>query len=468
MAPAPLTRALARYALDADWAGLPDPVRAEAVRAFLNFTGCVLGGCREPAVEAAVAASALTGGGTAATIIGHGMRSDLATAAFVNCLSSAILAFDDTHLATVTHPTGPVAAAILAFAETTPVTGQAFLNALSLGMEIECRLSNALLLPPARGNTALYVTGLSGPAGAAAALGRLMGLDEQRLRWAIALAASMAAGFRATHGAMSGLLVPAVAARNAVHATLLAANGFTCMDDVLESERGFLALFSPGADPAVALDGIGQRFEVLANAYKPYPAGIVVHAAVDACLDAMADAAADARPEAVRLTVPPLSKALADRPHPADFFAAQISLQHWAAHACLRRSAGIAALRPETIEAPDIVALRAKVEITTDASFGRDEAAVELRLGGGAVRRAHVANARGSLARPMTDAELHAKFRAQARHVLPDAAAEALLARLRGLPGSADIAKTLGLGKAAGGLDLGLDTPAGAANDCRI
>lgn len=413
------------------------------MRAFLNFTGCVLGGCREPAVEAAIAAAALTGGGRAAALIGHGSRSDLATAAFVNCLSSAILAFDDTHLATVTHPTGPVAAAILAYAETTPVTGEAFLNALSLGMEIECRLSNALLLPPARGNTALYVTGLSGPVGAAAALGRLVGLDEQRMRWAIALAASMAAGFRATHGAMSGLVVPAVAARNAVHATLLAANGFSCMDDVLESERGFLALFSPGADPAVALHGLGERFEVLANAYKPYPAGIVVHATVDACLDAMADTAEDAQPEAVRLTVPPLSKALADRPDPRDFFPAQISLQHWAAHACLRRSAGIPALREETIAAPDIAALRTKVEITTDAAFGRDEAAAEIRLHGGIVRRAHVANARGSLARPMTDAELDAKFRAQARTVLPDAAAEALLARLRGLAGSDDVARAL-------------------------
>jgi 2-methylcitrate dehydratase PrpD len=443
MAPEPLARALARYALETGWDSLPGAVRAEAVRAFLNVTGCIMGGCREPAVQAALGAAALTGGGDAATLIGHGRRSDLATAAFVNCLSSAILAFDDTHLATVTHPSGPVAAAILAYAETTPVSGAAFLNALSLGMEITCRLSNALLLPPARGNTALYVTGLSGPIGAAAALGRLMGLDAPRLSAAMALAASMAAGFRATHGAMSGLMVPAVAARNAMHATLLAANGFTCMDDVLDSERGFLALFAPGADPAVALQGLGLRFEVLANAYKPYPAGIVVHAAIDACLEAMGAAAEGARVAAVRLTVPALSKALADRAHPADFFAAQISLQHWAAHACLRRSAGIAALRSEAIAAPDIVALRAKVEIVTDATFSRDEALAEIHLDGGPVLRAHVANARGSLARPMSDAELDAKFRAQAGTLLSGPAVEALLAQLRGLAVSEDVATAL-------------------------
>ena len=176
-----------------------------------------------------------------------------------------------------------------------------------------------------------------------------------------------------------------------------------------------------------------------------------MHAAIDACLEAMGEAAAGARVAAVRLTVPALSKALADRPHPTDFFAAQISLQHWTAHACLRRSAGIAALRSEAIAAPDIAALRAKVEIVTDATFSRDEATAEIHLDGGSVRRAHVANARGSLARPMSDAELDAKFRAQAGMLLSGSAAEALQARLRGLASSEDVAATLSPLLIAGG-----------------
>jgi 2-methylcitrate dehydratase PrpD len=437
--PPPLTRILARYAREATFQALPEAVRQEAVRAFLNWTGCALGGCREPAVAAAIAAARLTGGGSTATILGHAMRSDLATAAFVNCLSSAILAFDDTHLPTVTHPTGPVAAALLAYCETVPVTGEAFLNALSLGMEIECRLSNALLLPPARSNVALYVTGLSGPIGAAAALGRLMRLDDAGMCWAIGHAASMAAGFRATHGAMSGLMVPAHAARNAVHAAALAASGFDGMADVLESERGFLRLFSPAADPGCALAGLGETFEVLANAYKPYPCGIVIHGALDACLEAAGEAAAGAAPQAIRLKVHPLALSLADRRQPRTFFEAQISLQHWAAYACLRRAAGVAGLGQDAIEAPDLAALRERVEITTDPSFARDEAVAELVLPSGEVRRAHVATARGSAARPMTDAELDAKFRGQARRVLPDAQVDALLERLRGLAACNDV-----------------------------
>src|SRR4029434_6646865 len=108
-----------------------------------------LGGCRDPAVDIAVATVNDAGGSPQASLIGRDRRSDIASAAFVNCLSSTVLSFDDTHLATVTHPTGPVAAAIFAFSERNTVSGEDFVTALALGIEIECRMSNVLLLPPA-------------------------------------------------------------------------------------------------------------------------------------------------------------------------------------------------------------------------------------------------------------------------------------------------------------------------------
>ena len=128
----------------------------------------------------------------------------MASAAFVNCLSSTVLSFDDTHLATVTHPTGPVAAALFAFAEKRAVSGEDFFTALALGIEIECRMSNVLLLPPARENLGLFVTGITGPIGAAAALGRLLQLDERRMSAAIGLAAAQAAGIRGRTGRWHG------------------------------------------------------------------------------------------------------------------------------------------------------------------------------------------------------------------------------------------------------------------------
>jgi len=416
---------------------------------LLNWLGCVLGGCHEPAVEIAVAAAAEAGGHPQARVFGHGLRTDLASAAFLNCFSSSILAFDDTHLATVTHPTGPVAAGLLAFSERQTVSGEDFLMALAMGMEIECRLSNVLLLPPAQANVSLYITGLTGPIGAAAALGRLLGLDEQGMVWAIGLAATQASGFRATHGSMAGLVVPALGARNGVTAALLAAKGFTCSEQILEGDKGFIDIFRCDADLDRAVEGLGVRFEMLTNAYKPYPCGIVIHAAIDACLDLAAQLAPDDVLESVTITVHPLTLTLTDRRAPVTALEAMISIYHWAAAALLRRRAGIAEASMDCVNDPAVVALRARLTVTGDAALRREEAKAEAVLASGAVRRSHVPYARGSAERPMSDDDLDAKFRDQSNRLLPPRTTEALLRLCRDLDRVQDVgrafAKVLGV-----------------------
>jgi 2-methylcitrate dehydratase PrpD len=439
-----ITAGIAAYAVGSRFDALPEQVRQETVRAFLNWLGCTLGGSREEASVRAAAAIAMVPMGAQARLIGHARRADMGGAAFINCLSSSALAFDDTHLATVTHPTGPVAASLLAYAETTPVSGAEFLNALALGIEIQCRMSNVLLMPPAMPNLSLYITGITGPIGAAVALGRLMGFDERRLRWTIGLAATQAAGIRATHGSMAGIVVPAFGARAGVFAAQLAASGIDCSEDALEAPRGFVDIFTSGADLGHAVEGLGTRFELLANAYKPYPAGIVIHAAIDACLEIVKQLPAGAEMGSARLSVNPLTLALTDRRHPATPFEAQISLYHWAAHVFLRREAGTAALHPAEVADPAIAALRDRITATGDDTLARDEAVAEMLLTDGTRMRAHVPHARGGVSRPMTDAELEAKFLTQALGVMPQDATAALLTALRVIPETTDIDGAIG------------------------
>ncbi|MBK8742645.1 MAG: MmgE/PrpD family protein [Betaproteobacteria bacterium] len=179
------------------------------------------------------------GGNPQASIIGHGRRTHVAKRGVPQCLSSTVLSFDDTHLATVTHPTGPVAAALFAFCEKQAVSGEDFVTALALGIEIECRMSNVLLLPPARANLGLFVTGITGPIDAAVALGKLLRLDEQR----------NALGARPRRGAGRGLprdawrdggafFIPAHAARNGVTAAMLAAGGVVVHGQCAGSAEG--------------------------------------------------------------------------------------------------------------------------------------------------------------------------------------------------------------------------------------
>jgi 2-methylcitrate dehydratase PrpD len=441
MPPRPITREIAAYAVHSRFDALPGHVQLEAARAFLNWIGCVFGGCHEPAVEIAAAAVADAGSHPQASLIGRTQRADVASAAFVNCMASSILAFDDTHLATVTHPSGPVAAGLFALCERQSFPGEELLNALALGIEIQCRLSNVLLMPPAKSNLGFFITGLTGPIGTAAALGRLLRFDEEKMRWAIGLAAAQASGFRSTHGAMAGAFVPAHAARTGVCAALLAAQGFTCTDHVLEGEKGFVDVFSVGADLDNAVGRLGTHFEMLANTYKPYPSGIVVHPIIDACLDIAAQLPPAARLGRVALEVNPLALSLTNRPKPRDPLEAQISLQHWAVVALLRRAAGLDEVRQACIDDPVVAELRTRIEVSTDPAIARDAAIATVTLSDGTSYRSHVANARGSLARPMTDAELDTKFRAQVTTCLTGQQADMLLRQCRDAARSGDIGR---------------------------
>jgi 2-methylcitrate dehydratase PrpD len=439
-----ITDELAAYAVRAKFSSLPDNVRTETTRAFVNWIGCVLGGCREPAVEIAAATVSRLGESGQASLIGHRRRSDVASAAFVNCVSSSVHGFDDAHLATVTHPTGPVAAALFALSEIRAVSGEDFLAALALGMEIECRLSNLLVLPPAKFNAAFYVTGLTAPVGAAAALGAARGLDEQRMRWAMGIGASQASGFRGTHGTMTAHFRPGHAARSGVWAAQLAAAGFDCSEDALEGESGFVEVFTSGADLDRAVAGLGSHFEILSNGYKPYPCGIVIHPTIDACLDISAQLRPGVQPASISLRVHPLALKLTGVRTPHSTLESHVSLFHWAAATLLRGTAGLPETRQVCIDDPDVARLRERVVAVADDALSRGEAIVEVTLADGNSLRAHVTNARGSVERPMNDDELDAKFLAQARMVLPADRAETLLQLCRNARSITDVGTQIG------------------------
>lgn len=442
-APVALTRELARYATHSRFSDLPDPVRAEAVRAFTNWIGCVLGGCREPAVELAAGMVAEAGGHPQAGVIGHALRTDVASAAFVNCISSSVQAFDDAHLGTVTHPSGPAGSALFALSEKHPVGGADFLNAFALAIEIQCRLSNALVLPPSTFNPGLYVTGFSGPIGVALAAGNLLGLDEPRMNAAISLAASQASGFRATHGTMTAHFRPGHAARGGVSSALLAARGFMGDDYALEAPMGFFDVYAGGARLERALDGIGGHFELMSNAYKPYPCGIVIHPTLDACLDIRGQSSPGAQPVNVTLRVHPLAISMTGVRAPRTPLESHVSLYHWAAAALLRGEAGLAESQQSCIDDPHVAALRSRIEAIADPTVGRNQAIVEASFTDGRTLRAHVTDARGSATRPMTDAELDAKFRAQAGMVLSAQKVEHLLRLCRDVASLSDVGRDI-------------------------
>jgi 2-methylcitrate dehydratase PrpD len=409
------------------WQDLPADVQRETVRAFVNWTGCAIGGARTLSAETAISGLLAMSGPGNTPVLGRSERLQPGDAALANCLISAADTYDDTHLSTITHPTGPVAAAILAIADTRRIAGSAFLGALAIGIEIECRISAAITAPGSGAHQGLYITGVSGGIGAAAAASVLLGASEAQIVTAIGLAAAQAAGFRATHGSMAIASPPAFAARNGLVAAHLAMAGFGCGDSIIEGKNGVLPVLAPTGRAEAIVDGLGTRFELLGNAFKPYPCGIVIHPSIDACIDiagriASADAIAD-----VRLAVHADALALCWRKLPNSALEAQVSLYHWAAAALVRGRATLDEGDATAVEDPRIRAMQALITAETDPALASGQARAVVTVKDGSVVTSDVTRALGSLERPMSDDQLSEKFRKLACYRLTEEATAELL-----------------------------------------
>src|SRR6266851_3342201 len=221
----PVTQILADFVATHPSQGWDASVDKEAHRTLLNWVGCAIGASQHPTVKAALAAVMELAPNAQATLLGRAERVDMASAALLNGITSHTFDFDDTHLKTIIHPTGPVASALLALAEHRPVSGEAFIHAFVLGAEVECRIGNAVY--PSHYDIGWHITGTAGVFGAAAAAGRLLGLTEQQLVWALGIAATQASGLREMFGSMCKPLHVGLAARNGLQAALLAQQDFT-------------------------------------------------------------------------------------------------------------------------------------------------------------------------------------------------------------------------------------------------
>jgi 2-methylcitrate dehydratase PrpD len=430
--PTDVTRKLAAYVVHARPEDVPAAIRAEACRTLVNWAGCAVGGSTHATVGIAVRALAPFSGPRHATLLGRREKLDILHASLVNGISSHVLDFDDTHLKTVIHPAGPVASAILALAETRPVAGRDFLHALVLGVEVECRIGNAVY--PAHYDRGWHITGTAGVFGAAAAAGRLLGLSEQQMRWALGLAAAQPVGLREMFGTMTKSFHPGRAAQNGLTAALLAREDFTSSDTPIEGATGWAHVLSTACDYTQITGGLGEHYEIRLNTYKPFACGVVLHPSIDACLQLRATY--QLTPEQIAkidLAVHPLVLELTGKRAPQTGLEGKFSVYFAAAVAIAAGAAGVKQFTDDWVRQPAVVALRDRVVATVDPRIGETQARAVITLNDGRRLETLVEHAVGSVERPMSDAALDAKVRDLCDGVLGTTQAARLIEVCRGI-----------------------------------
>jgi len=256
----------------------------------------------------------------------------------------------------------------------------------------------------------------------------VLGLTEQQMVWALGIAATQSSGLREMFGTMVKPMHPGNAARNGLLAAFLASKNFTSAEQGIEGRRGFANVLATARNYAEITEKLGETWEISLNTYKPFACGIVEHPAIDGCIQLRNEHKLEAEDiESISLAVHPLVLELTGKRTPQTGLEGKFSVYHSTAVAVIHGAAGEEEYSDEVVRDAKVVALRDKVTAAVDKSMHEDQVRITIRLKDGKMLEKYVEHAVGSLGRPMSDADLEAKFRALCSGILSKAESDRLI-----------------------------------------
>ena len=372
------------------------------------------------------------GGKKESIVLGAGLSAPAPKAALANGVAGHAMDYDDTQLSTskeavyglLTHPTTPVLAAVLAMGEREAISGRDFCLAYIIGVEVECRIADAI--NPRHYQSGFHSTATMGGLGAAMAAGKILRLREEALIRALGIAASMASGLRENFGTMTKPLHAGRAAENGVTAALLAKDGFTAASNILEARRGFFNAMAGGYEESKIAGRLGQPYfmQEPGISIKPYPSGSLSHPAQDLILDLINEH--DLHPADIESVDVGTNSNVPNAliyPMPKTALEGKFSIPFCMAIAVLERQAGIAQFTDRKVRERKVVELMKRVTLYVDdelEALGYDQvrSRIRIKLRNGKMIEGRYDVARGHPEKPMSWNELGEKFKDCASLVL--------------------------------------------------
>jgi 2-methylcitrate dehydratase PrpD len=423
----PITDDAASFITSTRTQDIPADVMHLGKRSVLDGLGLALAGAASPTCT--IVRRYFDSLGVAApggcTMIGSTMRVPARFAAFANGVSIHADDYDDTQLAVLKdrvygllmHLTAPALPPALALAERDGRSGRDLMTAYQVGVEVECKVAEAIL--PRHYQHGFHTTGTVGAIGAAAVAAKLLGLDREATRRALSLGATQAGALRENFGTMTKPFHAGRAAESGVVAAELAALGFTASPNGIEADRGFFRA-AGGGYTAEMIDGrLGNpwTFASPGVSIKPHPSGSLTHPGMAVMQDLIRRH--DIRPERVaRVSVGTnhnMPNALIHH-RPTTELQAKFSMEFCMAILLLERRAGLEQFTDDVVNRDDVQAMIRKVDFGVHpdaeaAGFDKMTTIIEIGLDDGRVVRGSADFGKGSPANPMSDDELSEKFR---------------------------------------------------------
>jgi 2-methylcitrate dehydratase PrpD len=452
-----LTRSVAEFIVNAKYSDIPPEVVDLGKKSILDGFGLALAGsvsAMGPLVRQYV--KSIGPGATTASIIGTKVKCHPRFAALANGVSIHADDFDDTQLAAakdriyglLTHPTVPVLPPAFALCETARRSGKDLMLAYHLGVEVECKIAEAIA--PRHYDDGFHTTGTCGAFGSVAACSKLRGLDAKQTAFAIGIAATQGGGFRNNFGSMTKPLHAGHAAESGTVAAELAALGWTAADNILEAPRGFFQAAGGGFDPLAIVGRLGQpwTFASPGVSIKPHPSGSLSHPAMGEMLRLIRENnLKPADVEKIELGANHAMTTSLLHHRPTTGLQAKFSMEFSLSILLIERKAGLAEYQDAVVQRADVQDMIKRVDFHVDpeaehAGLDKMTSLLKIQLKNGKVLTGRAEFAKGSPANPMSYDEVADKFRGCAEFARwPSAKTEAVIAQVKALEAVPDMTK---------------------------